>query len=116
MYVIVLLTDCPSAASASAEGREPAADYGDGGSQRWTSGGRLSHAIFSFMPLAIGPQAVECAVRVASDAEEPLAFEQFRWPLNTTHTSHVASWADIVLVQKMAPKPAISSRVMIVFR
>ena len=63
----------------------------------------------------IGPQAVECAVRVASAADSPLALEHCRWPLNTTQTSQVAFCADIVFVQKIAPSPASSRMVMIVF-
>ncbi len=81
-----------------------------------SSGGRLSQAIFSFMPLEIGPQAVECAVRVASFASGPLAREHCRCPLNTTQTSQVASCADMVLFQNRAAIPVNNSTVMIRFR
>ena len=90
--------------------------YGAGGSHRWSSGGLLSQAIFSFMPFETGPHAVVWAVRVASLVDEPLAFEHCRCPLKTTQTSQVASWADMVLFQKIAARPASSRMVMMVFR
>jgi hypothetical protein len=57
----------------------------------WTdTGARLSHAIVSFMPLAIGPQAVRWAVSVASAGVLPAAVAQLDRPSNSMQTVH--SW------------------------
>ena len=52
------------------------------------TGARLPHAIVSFMPLAIGPHAVLCAVSVASAAVWPAAVAQLLRPLNSMQTVH----------------------------
>ena len=56
------------------------------------TGARFSQAIVSFMPLTIGPQAVRCAVSVASAAVLPAALAQFDRPWNSMQTLH-SSWA-----------------------
>src|SRR5262245_11324980 len=64
----------------------------------WTlTGARLPHAIVSFIPLAIGPQAVLCAVSVASAGVRPAAVAQLVRPLNSRQTVHssVARAVDI---------------------
>ncbi len=60
------------------------------------TGGRFSHAIASFIPLARGPHAVVWADRAASASFSWEAVAQFRPPWNSTHTSHSAFWAERV--------------------
>lgn len=68
------------------------------------------------MPLVSGPQAVVWAERSASRRLDALAVAQLRPPLYSTHTSHFAAWASIVVQMRMATKPATSKRASIVFR
>ena len=60
------------------------------------TGGRLSHAMASFIPLVSGPHAVFCADRAASASVSCDAEAQLRPPLYSTHTLQVDFCADSV--------------------